>query len=279
MKTWIVYKHTLLIGPHKGWSYIGTTCQEPEERWRNGKGYSTQKKFYRAIKKYGWENFSHEILSINLTFEEANIKEKEFISLYDSKNNGYNSDDGGLGSAGHTVSDEARNKISKRCKGRKLSEEHKQKIGNANRGKLHGEMSDSHKQKLSLAHKGKKMSAEFKRKQSEIHKGKPSGIAGKKHSKETKLKMSLAKIGIKLSKEHKQKLSLVHKGKVFSEEFKKKLSQASTSKKQVICVETGEVFESLTAAAQYYNIAKASISACLSGKRKTAGNYHWKFKD
>ena len=58
MKTWKIYKHTLLIGPHKGWSYIGQTCKKGvNERWRNGNGYIRNAFFYNAIKKYGWENF------------------------------------------------------------------------------------------------------------------------------------------------------------------------------------------------------------------------------
>lgn len=42
--------------------YIGITSQKPEIRWANGKGYSYNKHFYRAIQKYGWDNFEHRIL-------------------------------------------------------------------------------------------------------------------------------------------------------------------------------------------------------------------------
>lgn len=41
---WIIYKHTNKIN---GKSYIGQTCQEATERWKNGKGYSkSQSVFY-----------------------------------------------------------------------------------------------------------------------------------------------------------------------------------------------------------------------------------------
>ena len=49
-------------------SYIGQTYVEtPQQRWgKDGKGYYNQTKFGRAIKKYGWNNFGHEVL---LAFE------------------------------------------------------------------------------------------------------------------------------------------------------------------------------------------------------------------
>ena len=63
-----VYCHTNKINNKK---YIGITSQKVEERWRNGKGYSTQPKFYNAICKYGWDNFTHEILISGLDEQEA----------------------------------------------------------------------------------------------------------------------------------------------------------------------------------------------------------------
>lgn len=48
-----------------------------------------------AINKYGWENFEHIILATGLTFEEANLKEKEYIEKFNSINNGYNIQSGG----------------------------------------------------------------------------------------------------------------------------------------------------------------------------------------
>ena len=80
---WIIYKHTLLVGPHKGWSYIGQTrATDPNKRWKNGKGYLTEDTlFSRAIKKYGIENWdivrSQEIIESNIqSIEEANRREK-----------------------------------------------------------------------------------------------------------------------------------------------------------------------------------------------------------
>ena len=47
--------------------------------------------------------------------------------------------------------------------------------------------------------------------------------------------------------------------------------------KKVMCVETGEMYESLIEASSKYGIERSGISKCCTGKRKTAGNYHWKF--
>ena len=97
---YIIYKHTLITeSPHKGWSYIGQTCraEDPNLRWCNGKGYTKCRKFYNAIKKYGWSAFSHEILAEVSTPEEADKLESEYIKKYDSINNGYNITLGGAG--------------------------------------------------------------------------------------------------------------------------------------------------------------------------------------
>ena len=39
--------------------YIGQTCQNPQKRWDNGRGYETSTRFFNAILKYGWDNFEH----------------------------------------------------------------------------------------------------------------------------------------------------------------------------------------------------------------------------
>ena len=90
-KNWIVYKHT----SPSGGVYIGITHQKPEKRWNNGKGYKKHPYFFNAIVKYGWNNFQHEILFINLSKEEADEKERELIKLYRSGGKCYNINDGG----------------------------------------------------------------------------------------------------------------------------------------------------------------------------------------
>lgn len=47
--------------------------------------------------------------------------------------------------------------------------------------------------------------------------------------------------------------------------------------KKIRCIETGEVFESATAAAKEMNISRGNISSTCSGRRKMAGGYHFEF--
>lgn len=85
---YIVYIHTNKYNNKK---YIGITCRDPKIRWGlNGNGYSSQDKFFNAIKKYGWNNFEHEIIAKNLNECEAKELETYYIDLYNSINNGYN---------------------------------------------------------------------------------------------------------------------------------------------------------------------------------------------
>ena len=93
-KKWYVYIHTNKINQKK---YIGISSEpNPNTRWKNGNGYKHQI-FYRAIEKYGWDNFEHEIIISELTEQEAKEKEIELIAQYDTNNPnfGYNRSKGG----------------------------------------------------------------------------------------------------------------------------------------------------------------------------------------
>lgn len=116
VRRYCVYKHTSPSGK----IYIGVTCQNPEDRWKGGFGYLNKKKngqytqpsMARAIIKYGWDNFDHEVLLTNLTKEDAARKEKELISRYksDDREFGYNIEHGG--NSIDKFSDETKRKIS-----------------------------------------------------------------------------------------------------------------------------------------------------------------------
>ena len=79
--------------------YFGITSREPKIRWNNGNGYRGNSYFWRAIKKYGWENFEHIVLASGLNEQEACDMEVKLIAEYRSNNPlyGYNLSRGGEG--------------------------------------------------------------------------------------------------------------------------------------------------------------------------------------
>lgn len=118
-----VYKHT---GP-TGKVYIGITKRNPQKRWNSGRGYESNRYFFRAIQKYGWDSFTHEILETKLTQADAVEKERYYIKLYNSTDpeRGYNIEAGGIsGSAKFT--EPMRKTFSER--GKRVVEEHPELI-------------------------------------------------------------------------------------------------------------------------------------------------------
>lgn len=128
--------------------YIGITSQTFMERFGgNGHRYKRCTKLYRAINKYGWENFKTYIFAWGLSKEEAEKLEIELIADLNTVEDGYNISSGGdCGNFGTKRSLETRLKMSKSMKGRK---------------RVHSEET---RRKLSLAHKGKIISDETKEK-------------------------------------------------------------------------------------------------------------------
>lgn len=112
-----VYKHTAPNGK----TYIGITSKPVEKRWLNGRGYAKNEHFWNAIKKYGWENISHEILATGLSREEAGLMEQMYISVYQSadQGKGYNLTYGGEKGAIHTS--QSRKKLSESMKGKRYN--------------------------------------------------------------------------------------------------------------------------------------------------------------
>lgn len=161
-------------------TYIGITCQPINKRWMGGKGYRKCPAIFKAIKKYGWENFKKEILYENLSEEEAKQQEISLIKTLKSniKKYGYNLTEGGDGTLGRRFTEEQKKQISEKNKGRAISEEHKERLRQVNLGKHHSEetkrkMSESHKgNKASL---GRKHTEEWKRQNSERMKGSKNG--------------------------------------------------------------------------------------------------------
>lgn len=88
-----VYVHT---NKENGKKYIGITRQKPERRWQKGYGYEGTY-FGNAVKKYGWEGFTHEVIASGLTKENACELEIALIALHktNQREYGYNISEGG----------------------------------------------------------------------------------------------------------------------------------------------------------------------------------------
>ncbi len=246
MNNYTVYMH---INKINGKRYIGQTCQIPEKRWDNGRGYETSTRFFNAILKYGWNNFEHIILKENLSQNDANELEIKLIKQYHTQDEkyGYN-----ITSGGQNFSH---------------SEETKRKIGLSN----------------SKALKGKTHSTEWSKKMSKKFSGEGNPFYGKHHSEETKKKISENRKGKKTGKEHPMY------GKKHSQEDLEKMSQNRQGKggKRILCLNTGEIFNCMMDAARWCGLKNASsISRCCLGKSLTAGKHpktqerlKWKYLD
>ena len=118
-RRWCVYIHRNKINNK---AYIGITSQNPKDRWgSNGYRYREEdhQVFYRAIQKYGWENFEHIIWASELTEKDAKHCEKLLIALfktnctkYRTPEFGYNMTDGGDGIIRHVFTEESRKRMS-----------------------------------------------------------------------------------------------------------------------------------------------------------------------
>ena len=122
-----VYMHTAPNGK----KYIGQTCQRLERRWRNGNGYRRNPHFYRAIEKYGWNNFTHEVLCECETLEEANKKEAELIAEHKTNRSEYGYNISGGADGRGRVAESTKKLLSENHKGRFIGEK------NPNYGRKH----------------------------------------------------------------------------------------------------------------------------------------------
>lgn len=232
-----IYKVTNILN---GKCYIGKTKGDFQKRKKQHiqnalNGSERCPKFYNAIRKYGVDNFEWEsVYSENCLIEQLNEKEKFYISKFNSIKEGYNVCVGGEGGDTLTNSPNKEERINK-IRNRNVSEETRQKISNATRGKknpFYGKkVSEEMKQKIretKLKTIARLTIEERKKKFGSQNIGKKSWNSGTKgvfkHSEETKRKMSDSRKGLKHSEEAKRKMSLRMIGSKLSEETKRKLS-------------------------------------------------------
>ena len=96
---------------------------------------------------------------------------------------------------------------------------------------------------------------------------------GHKPTEETRNKQRQAMTGRKHTPEHCDKIRQSHIGHGWKESTYEKRCR------KIRCVETGEIFPSIKAAAEHYGLNLPNISAVLAGRNKTTGGFHWQYVD
>lgn len=242
-----LYTVYLIINNLNSKKYIGVHKEQPDEDLYSYMG--SGKAITTAVKKYGVENFTKVILARFDTREPMVTMEEQLVTqdIVESKEY-YNMRTGGDHGL---LSEEQREKLSAALKGkprRPLSEEHRANISAALKGKPVSEerranmkgrsLSEEHREKISAAQKGVPKSKKVREKR----KGKPlsketrekisSTLKGKPKSKEHRENMSVVRKGKPLSKETRKKLSVVMTGRTHNEETRAKISAAQKGKKR-----------------------------------------------
>ena len=164
--------------------YVGITVRKVHRRFHEhiyaAEAEKDNFQFHKAIRKYGSQNFHVDCLLSGIPIERLPLFEKACISRFTSYKCGYNSTPGGDGT-GKEVTDEFRQKISELHKGKTPW----------NKGVP---MPDWLKEKLLATHIGKKHSEETRKKMSKARVGRKP-MLGKHHSEETRKRISKAEKG------------------------------------------------------------------------------------
>jgi hypothetical protein len=176
-----VYRHIRLDKNEPFYIGIGS-----DNEYKRANTNTRRNKHWINISKFGYEV---DILFDDLTWDEACVKEKEFISLYGrkDKNKGSlcNLTDGGDGCLGRIVT---------------FSEESKRKMSEARKGKKPYIITDEIRKNLSIAAKKRGVSKEHlaKMNKARVNFTHRKGIP---HTEESRKKMSDSRMGIKKSEE------------------------------------------------------------------------------
>ncbi len=168
-----IYRATCKVN---GKMYIGFDSAYPKRQKDHIRDALKNKReclFHRAIRKYGIDEFSWDILYQSFDQKHTlNEMEPHFIKEYKTFGEcGYNMTIGGEGVLGRTITLEERQKMSKSHAGVPLSESHRNNIAKAHKGKP---KTKEHSQNAAKAKKGIKFSEDHKEALSKAKLGKPA---------------------------------------------------------------------------------------------------------
>lgn len=251
-KKYCIYMHKNKIN---GKVYIGQTCQAPNDRWKNGKGYKTQEKFYEDIQNFGWDNFEHYILLENLFSGEADEYEEVLIEFYDSTNsdkgyNTYKKNYSGYHFADLWNDQISREKIISTLKKQRNTEEYR---------------IEQSKRMINIWRR-----EEYRQKQKQSWTEERRCQA----SERTKNNWQNFEYRDKISKAQ----SDYRKKDWQNPEYRKKIC------KQVRCLETNQIFDSVKTAAEFAGVCSNTLSQSLRSKTYRAGSHpetkiplHWEY--
>ena len=261
-----IYKITNMVN---GKAYIGQ-AQNIEKRWnehihytKNKNSLAYTKPLYKAMRKYGVENFSFEIL-ILCEEELLNLMEIYYIEKYNSyihaeNSNGYNLTLGGEGTRGYVFSEEHKKKISENAKlrvgeknpfyGKHHTEEARQRMSEIKKDKYCGENNPMYGRKgIESPAYGRHLSEETKKRMSEERKGEKNPMYGKTGEK-------AYWYGKHHTEETRQKMS---------EKAKLRTYGNSSSAKKTYC--DGFIFSCGKECAEYYSVKPKTMRAWLQGR-------------
>ena len=273
-----IYRHWIINDEGIEKSYVGQTKNELKKRWENGNGYTRKQdhKMSRAIKKYDWDNFKHEVvLTIECKTEDELIFwldqwEMYYIEKYDSYYNGYNST---LGGGNGSRCDESKERMSKSQKAL-----YDNGYINPMQGYTWSEKQLQQKSDSMKAYYETEQGKQQLERQSERLKGRFSGENNPMY-------------GI-----HRYGEDSPHYGKPHSEETKQKLREkalerdmsgsSNPNSKKVICLDTKQIFDSGIDAQEWCGTSSKAICKCCRGNSKSSGKHpitgeklHWMYYD
>lgn len=256
-----------------GKKYVGQS-KNIEKRWKTHRaalrrGTHDNTHLQAAWNKYGESSFLFYVLEL---CDEKSLSEREtfYINLLSAFENGYNMTQGGEGTRGHHHTEEHKNKMRELFKGRVFSDETLRRMSEAgkNREQKQTEARIVGYKVVSEKLKGRSFSDEHRKNISKSHKGKPAWNKGIKLEPKNH-----PMFGKHHSESAKEKIGNANKGRKRTEEQRLKCA------KQVLCVETGEIFPSITDAAKVYSVSIHAISNVLRGKAKTCKKLHWRYAE
>lgn len=215
------------------------------------RGKSANKYLQSSFNKHGEDRFQFSIVE-QCPVDKLDERERYWIQQLHSYEHGYNMDFGGGGIRGYHFTDEQKEKIRNANKGRIVSEETKRRM-RENHADFSGVNHPTYGIKWS-DHVSVEKQIEIKKKCSERY----SGINNPNYGK-------------KMSDEQKSKLSNSHRlrYKIYGSPLKgrKRIQfqgENAICQREIICLNTGEVFKLIKFAAEKYGIKASQISFCCS---------------